>query len=228
MKDKYGKYYQQISRLLVEVKRFQEAVKKTRKNLGIPKSGFPRSKRADWYQQFFNKSDLSKEEMRRHFRIYSNQELLPPNKTFITEIQSLLKNFNLDEIWTHNIFVYLVTGNKLEAPFGFPNVDVKVNNSLLPEDEMEVTHLSLVINKDTSLKDIKNIWSQVQKYQSMMPVGQSRKKPWSDENYQKYLDLRKMESIGYTHKKIADKLEFQDAQAVSDFKKSIESRFLPS
>jgi hypothetical protein len=222
-------YYRQMALVLVKMKRFQKAVMKFREAIGIPSTGIPPDERASWYQQLFIKRTVSAADMHRLFRIDVNQQTLPPNRKFLKQLKSFADNFNLDEQWYSSLFSYLVGGDsELLPPDGQPLLDVRVNNALLPADEMEVTSLRINVHKNTTMTEILALKPKIEHYQKMMSIDlPERKKPWDEDNVQNYLKIHELEDQGVRQADIAKQLDLYSAQSVASSKQEIESRFKP-
>ncbi len=223
-------YYQQSASVLVRMKRFQKAVIAFRRNINIPERGLSYDQRAPWYQGQFYAADISASEMKRTFYLGFDQELLPPNRAFVTALKKFASDFNLDEQWYQSLFPYLLNDDgKLDPPFGEPGIDVQVNDSRLPEKELRVTSLKIVLHKDTSITDVEKLMKKAKRWQKMMNNGRTlRKKPWDSENFAKYLKIRDSEEAGMKQKCIAQELGFSTFLELASFKREIEKRFKPS
>ena len=225
-------YYKQMALVLVKMKRFQKAVAKFRETIGIPSTGIPPDERASWYQQLFIKRNVSATEMHRLFRIDVNQQTLPPNRKFLSQLKSFADSFNLAEQWYSSLFSYLVGGEELLPPTGKPYLEVRVNDARQPADQMEVTSIKINVNQDTALKDIEVLWEKVETLQKEMRAHSAvRRRQMKNDNVEKYMKIREFEIAGKTQQQIADDnpgFRLESANDVAIFKREMEKRFKPS
>ncbi len=224
-------YWQPIADILVCYPRFLKAVDELRDQYKVPPAGIPHDKRAAWHVSFFASAN---EDTGKRYGYMTGYDLLPPNKDMLDTLDKLAADFNLDARWLHSLFTFVFFGEKkLDPPFHrSANVRPRMNDVRLPKDQLRVTSLSISLQKDTSIEDVRAIWDEVEKFQAYMdtdvPQRRDKIKP---ETVRRYQQVRKLENGGFTQQKIAEKypkLGFDTAKDVSDFKRELEKRFRPA
>ncbi len=219
-------YLSDSAKILVKMKRFQKAINKIRKKWGVPENGFKYEDRAKGHGRIY----WTGERNDRHYAYYDYQEdLIPPTKQVRLALRKLSKEFNLDFRWHFDLYFYILGSDKLDPPASGVNLDVRFNDTRLPEEQWVVTKLSLDIYQDSTIEDIKAKWRQIEKYQSMMPAYSPQRKRVSG-NIERYIKVRDLEDEGKSHKEIAEIAELgfsSDPKAVSYLKNELEKRFSP-
>ena len=220
-------YWEPHARILESMPRFQTAISGVRKRLDIPNTGIPYDDRAEWFADFFRNADEDTES--RYGGAYGYQ-LLPPNKNLLDELDKLRAEFNLDPRWLHPLFKYIFSAEEsLEPPSSqsaWPTP--KMNDVRLPKDRQRVTSLSIRIEKDTTIHDVRAIWSEVQKYQAYMDAEiPSRRDPINKETVERYQAVIKSLADGLKYGEIAKKYpkKFHSAEDVRSFRNKQEARF---
>ena len=158
IRTKRDAYLDDMAKVLGHMKRFRSAVEKARIEWGIP-GGLPPEKRAAWYQSFFIEPDIDIDNSK-----YANSqsELLPPSKMIRTTLQKFSDEFNLDVRWHNSLFDHIAGDDvQLRAPSGLPYVEIRLNNSRLPQEEWIVKRMWVEIYADTSQKDFEAVWKQL-------------------------------------------------------------------
>ena len=210
--------------------RFKKAITNARNELNIPADGVAYEDRNYWYQSFFMHPDVN---TGTRYGFMVGHELLPPNKKLLDIIDKIIIDFNLDSRWTQEVFDYISSGDgKLDAPFWrSANPVPKFNDVRLLKKDLRVTSLSISINKETSIQDIRDIWPEIKKYQAYMDSDiPKRRDPIWVRTVERYVKVCELREQGSTLEKIALKhpeLKFDTAKDVSDFLKRVEKRFKP-
>ncbi len=220
-------YWEPHARILESMPRFRAAISDVRKRLNIPETGIPFDDRAEWYENLFRNADVDTEG--RYGGAY-NYQILPPNKELLDELDNLRLEFNLDPRWLTPLFNYIFSAEKsLEAPSDQSAwVSPKMNDVRLPKEQQRVTSLSIRIEKDTTIHDVRAIWSEVQKYQAYMDADiPSRRDPINKETVKRYKDVIELLDAGSSYGQIAKKYKnkFNTAEDVRSFKNKQEARF---
>lgn len=224
-------YWQPIADILSRYPRFVKAVVKLRVDLGIPEGGIPPEERPQWYSK---QVSAGEEDTGSRYGFMLGHDLLPTDKKTLDALDQLAQDFNLDARWLQSLLMYVFMGDeKLDPPFHrSAYVRPRMNDVRLPKEQLRVTSLSISLQKDTSIEDIRAIWGEVEKYQAYMdsevPKRRDKVKP---ETIKRYLKVRQLEDEGITQQKIAEKhpkLGFVTAKDVSDFKRELEERFKPA
>lgn len=226
-KAKSDNYWEPHARILESMPRFQSAIAEVRKKLNVPETGIPYEARAEWFANFYRNAD---EDTSRRYGGAYGYELLPPNKQLLDELDNLRLEFNLDPRWLHPLFNYIFTADEsLEPPSrrsAWPSP--RMNDVRLAKEQQRVTSLSIRIEKDTTIHDIKDIWKDIQKYQAYMDADiPSRRDPIQAETVQRYRDIVKLRADGLKYQEIADRYpdKFNSAEDVRSFKNKQEARF---
>lgn len=230
-KYKTNNYWEPFAKILEVMPRFQKAIEQSRIELSVPPDGIPYNERASWYQKFFSNPDV--DTASRYGWSYEYQ-LLPPNKKFLDTIDILREDFNLDARWMHPLFAYISDGSKkLGCPSNkSASASPRFNDIRLPKEELRVTSLSIRIEKDTSISDIRAIWTEIEEYQeymdSVIPTRRDAIQTKTVENYRKIIKLRNQ---GLKYQEIANQhpeLGFIAAEDIRAFVHKQESRFKKS
>jgi len=228
-KTKSDNYWEPHARILESMPRFQSAIHDARKRLNIPKTGIPYDDRAEWFASFYRSAD---EDTAKRYGGAYGYELLPPNKELLDQLDNLRMEFNLDPRWLHPLFRYIFSAESaLEPPSSqsaWPSP--RMNDVRLPKEQQRVTSLSIRIEKDTTIRDIEDIWKDVQKYQAYMDADiPSRRDPIQTETVERY---RKVMALRANKQKTYDKiardysdLGFETGEDVRGFIRRIEKRF---
>lgn len=223
-------YWQPIAEVLSHYPRFLKAVAEVRRQLNIPVDGIPVEERSEWFSSMLTgEIDTGK-----RYGFMTGHDLLPSDKKTLDALDQLASDFNLDNRWLHSLFMYVFTGGeKLDPPFHrSANLRPYMNDVRLPKEKLKVTSLSISIQKDTSIEDIRAIWDEVEKYQAYMDSDiPKRRDKIKSETVKRYLKVRELEDNGLTQREIAElhpKLGFTTAKDVSDFKRELEQRFKPA
>jgi hypothetical protein len=224
-------YWQPIADILSYYPRFLKAVAKMRADLGVPEGGIPLEERGQWYG---NQVAAGEEDTGQRYGYMIGHDLLPSDKATLDALDKLASDFNLDSRWLHSLFIFVFLGdNKLDPPFHrSASVRPLMNDIRLPKEQLRVTSLSISLQKDTSIEDIRAMWDEVEKYQAYMdsdvPRRRDKIKP---ETVKRYLKIQQLEDKGIPQREIAEKypkLGFGTAKDVSDFKRELEERFRPA
>ena len=226
-KTKSDNYWEPHARILESMPRFQSAISEVRKRLNIPDKGIPYDDRAKWFSDFFRNADV--DTSKRYGGAYG-YELLPPNKELLDELDNLRLEFNLDQRWLHPLFNYIFSAEKsLEPPSNQSAwASPRMNDVRLPKEQQRVTSLSIRIEKDTTIRDIEDIWKDIKKYQAYMDAEiPFRRDPIQTETVGRYRSIVKLRADGLKYQEIADKYpdKFNSAEDVRSFKNKQESRF---
>lgn len=225
--DQSSQYWKDFATILVRMKRFQFEIERFRKANDIPEDGILPEDRANWYQSFHATPDFSASGKHGSG---SDYELLPPNESFIDSLAELALKFNLDSRWYQSLFMYVCSGGELAPPYSEGvKVLARVNDVRLPKEKLYVTRLMLEIRKDTTVSDIRKVWSQIKAYQEYMS-GEvpAKRRPIQPETIERYLKIRDLEDNEVPQRVIAEKLDFLSAKEVADFKQEVEQRFSPT
>ncbi|MGH7157247.1 MAG: hypothetical protein ACREGG_04020 [Candidatus Saccharimonadales bacterium] len=224
-------YWQPIADILSRYPRFLKAVAKVRRELGVPEGGISMEQRASWYGSLIAAGEV---DTGKRYGYISGHDLLPSNKKILDALDQLARDFNLDSRWLHSLFAYVFLGDKKLSPPFYRSASPQAyfNDVRLPKEQLRVTSLSISLQKDTSIEDIRAIWPEVEKLQAYMdsdiPQRRDKIKP---ETVRRYLKVRELEDKGLSQKDIAEKhqkLGFDTAKDVSDFKRELEQRFKPA
>lgn len=225
-KDSGEKYWQDMALILSHMKRFRKAVLKAREKWGVPPTGLPYDKRANWYGSLFLKPDVN---LNDNYYSSDQNELLPPSKLIRSTLKEISKDFNLDSRWHTSLLLHIAGGDQLGTPTGSLGFNVRFNDIRLPENRWIVKRIWIDIYADTSQGDIEKIWKQIEKYQAMMALRPPKKRR-PIQNAEKYAKIRDLEDKNLTQQEIADKYKkfgFTTAIDVANFKKEMEKRFSP-
>ncbi len=223
---KSNQYWEDMASILSNMKRFKKAVIDARIKWKIPITGLPWDKRGNWYSSLFVNPDNTD----KNYYTSGQDQLIPPSEVIRSTLKEISEQFNLDNRWHSSLLLHIASDDvPLTAPFGSPSLEIRINDSRLPEKEWIIKRMWIEIYPDTSLKDIQTLWKRIETYQSMMST-QYPKKRRPLENVKKYIKVRELEDNNTTHKKIANdypELGFGTYKDVADFKNRIEERFSP-
>jgi hypothetical protein len=218
-------YWSDYGEMLTYFKPFREPVVTFRTEWGIPSGGFTdKESRGNWYRDFFACAEYDPDE---RYRYQLGYRYLPPNEKFITSLKELALYFGLDERWYLQL-VFHAAGSDLELKDPQPSaaINLNINDAHLPDEERMVTSISIVIQKDTSLEDIRSLWSKVQDLQSRMEGSvPERRRKVSKENKERYITIRQLEDEGLKHEQIAERLGIIDTTEISRIKDRVEKHF---
>lgn len=115
-----------------------------------------------------------------------------------TEAKKLMVEFNIETKWHSGLKQYLKSGdlNDLTAP-------LSIIIRTIPEKDGSVKELSLVLAKDTTLRDVGALWSEIEKYQAKMP-GKTKKKNILRRNRERDKEIVRLREEGKSYKEIAE------------------------
>ncbi len=216
--------------ILAAMPRFKKATASAREELGIPVDGIPYEDRGHWYQSLFMHPDAN---TGARYGFMIGHDLLPPNKKLLDIIDKIMADFNLDSRWAHEILDYILSGDgKLDAPFWRSASPVpKFNDVRLPKNKLRVTSLSISINKETSVQDIRDIWHEIKTYMAYMDSDiPKRRDPMLAKTVERYVKVCELREQCLTQNEIArghSELKFGTEKDVSDFLQQVEKRFKP-
>jgi hypothetical protein len=223
-------YWQPIADILSRYPRFLKAVSKVREDMDVPADGIAPDERPQWYSAMLAAGE---EDTGKRYGFMTGHDLLPSNKKILDALDQLAYDFNLDARWLHGLFMFVFLGDeKLDPPFyRSASPQAYFNDVRLPKEQLRVTSLSISLQKDTSIEDVRAIWGDIEKFQAYMDtdVPQRRDKV-RPETVKRYQEVRDLEDSGLTQDDIARKhprLNFDTAKDVSDFKRELEKRFRP-
>jgi len=139
-----------------------------------------------------------------------------PNNKLRQDLSGLIKKFKLSPLWIEGLRGYLLRGF-MPIPAG-----IIVEHSIDPETDIPI--LKLVLQEDTSIKDIMSIWSEIKKYQEQLPYwreGKSQPMPNFERNKRAY----ELKQDGMKVKEIAEQLHKElntdfDYSQIGDFIKT--------
>lgn len=217
------KYWEKQVKILSAMPRFIKEIALARENLGIPASGMPKDERAAWFSGLFDGTD----DIAARYGI--DTDYMPNNKKLLDEIDRLRREFNLDTRWVFPLFIHLA-GSELNPPHEKrAEVRPKIDDIRLPKEKRRVKRLSIELTKDTTIKDIRDLWDEVKAYQAYMDGDlPSRRDEIHDTTVEKYQRIMQLKSEGKKAGKIAidyPTLGFLTGEDVRTFVNQIEKRF---
>ncbi len=209
---------QQKIKLLINKPDFDKAIVELRVKWDIPKKGLKDQKEIDnWYQQLEQddksfieqnwtrkKTELQKiKESGDHFKYKSllddfNHSI--PRNALLRDIKALVKEFKLSPRWVRGVNRYLLTNNPdTLGMFIGPVISTKI------DFEFDTQVISIEIDADTTLNDIKAIWPSVKSAQKNLRYKtQDKFQPLRQfERNKKAYELQKQ---GLTYEEIAKEL----------------------
>lgn len=136
-----------------------------------------------------------------------------PINMFQTDLVGLVKKYKLSSMWVEGLRGYLLKG-VIPLPAG-----VVIEHSTDPLTKLPV--LKLVIQEDTSIKDVVSVWDQVKRYQKQLPY-------WRQEKSQPIFNLKRnkkayeLKESGKSYNEIANELYCGYSEAM-DYVKSYKS-----
>jgi hypothetical protein len=215
----------QKAELLIIQPKFREDVAKLRDKWNIPLNGFSSVEDYDKWQRSFgeqnwNYQKIEYRKFRQQHRSESNYAVKlkyfsdkSPNNLFQQDLAGLVKKHKLSPFWVQGLRGYLLR-NAIPLPAG-----VVIEKSFDPITKLPV--LKLVLQEDTSIKDITSIWEQVKKYQEQLPY-------WRQQKSQPILNLERnkkayeLKESGKSYNDIANELYCGYSEAM-DYVKSYKS-----
>lgn len=115
-----------------------------------------------------------------------------------SEAKKLMVEFNIETKWLSGLKLYLNSGNPtdLTAP-------LSIIIRTIPEKDESIKELSLVLAKDTTLRDVSAMWGEIEKYQAKMP-GKTKKKNVLRRNRKRDREIATLREQGKSYKQIAE------------------------
>lgn len=199
----------QKAKLLIIQPIFREDITKLRNKWNIPLNGLRSDEEFDKWQRSFNDQNRNYQKIEyRKFRQQHKSESnyavklkyfsdKSPNNLFQQDLVGLVKKYKLSPYWVQGLRGYLLR-NAIPLPTG-----VVIEKSFDPITKLPV--LKLVLQEDTSIKDITSIWEQVKKYQEQLPY-------WRQQKSQPILNLERnkkayeLKESGKSYNEIANEL----------------------
>lgn len=197
----------QKSKLLAEQPKFKSEIKRLRKKWNIPEDGFQDYEEFNNWETVFNERN----------RVYQQVEYpefitkfkkepdygqrlkefnkKAPNNEFQDDLALLIKTQKLSPLWIQGLRGYLLR-NFMPIPAG-----LIIEISTDPLTDLPI--LKLVIQEDTSIKDVQSAWSEINEYQRKLPYWRQKKSqpiPYFERNKRAY-ELRQS---GKSYKEIAE------------------------
>jgi len=172
---------------------FTDDIKSIRLKFGIPVEGFMTPEECSvWQEKLYEEQDsfydnewpkykdelLSLRETDYAAYIERNEatnNLAPLNNLNKVQIPGLIKKYNVSPAFTDTIKSYLQFGKGKGTGFGVGLIGVKIEIPI--ENDKETGEIKLVIQDDTTIQDIKDIWP-------MVKIHQKRLKYHTREKYQ--------------------------------------------
>lgn len=169
----------QKTKLLAEQPRFKSEIKKLRAKWNIPEEGFKDYKEFNSWEIAFNESNrvyqqveypqfiakFKKEPNYRERLKEFNKEA--PNNKLRDDLAILIKTQKLSPLWIQGIRGYLLRNF---MPI-FAGLIIEINDD--PLTGMPI--LKLVIQEDTSIKDVLAGWAEIKRYQENLPYWRQKK-----------------------------------------------------
>lgn len=218
----------QKTQLLIIQPKFINDIVKLRNKWHLPEEGLSSYEVLCEWEKWFNEENLKYQTIdypkfsKQHkndsdystkLKIFSKNA---PSNRFHQDLFGLAKKFKLSPLWIEGLRAYLVRGF-MPIPAG-----VIVEHSI--DFETGMPTLKLILQEDTSIKDVVSIWSEIKKYQQRLPYwreGKSQPMPYFERNKRAY----ELKQGGMKAKEIAAQLhkEFStdyDYSQIGDFIKT--------
>lgn len=217
-------------KLLVNRPDFQKIVLVLRKKWNIPKDGFQKQEDIDNWNNKLNfdsdkyleevlpakKKDMDKaindKNTELYFQLRNEFNNNLPRNAFLNDIKKLVHDQRISPRWINGIKRYLLSNNLDNmAIFLGPVIATKVDM------ELDLETISIEINEDTVLDDIKAIWPEVKERQSEL-LYKKRDKNQPMKNFERNKKAYKLKQEGKSLKDIAEILsdEYQKDYVYSD------------
>ncbi len=203
-------------KLLVNRPDFQKIILVLRKKWNIPKDGFQKQEDIDNWNNKLNfdsdkyleevlpakKKDMDKaindKNTELYFQLRNEFNNNLPRNAFLNDIKKLVHDQRISPRWINGIKRYLLSNNLDNmAIFLGPVIATKVDM------ELDLETISIEINEDTVLDDIKAIWPEVKKRQSEL-LYKKRNKNQPMKNFERNKKAYKLKQEGKNLKEIAE------------------------
>lgn len=215
----------QKTELLVIQPKFREDITKLRVKWNVPSEGLCSDEEFDKWQNSFNQENWNyqKIEYPKFRQQHENDSdyaaklkyfsMKSPNNVFQRDLAGLVKKYKLSPFWVDGLRGYLLR-NTIPLPAG-----IVIEQSYNPLTGMPI--LKLVLQEDTSIKDVTTIWNTVQECQKRLPY-------WRQEKSQPIFNLERnkkayeLKESGKSYNEIANEL-YCGYSEVMDYVKSYKS-----
>ncbi len=200
----------QKAELLVIQPEFIDDINLLRKKWSVPPKGLVSIEDFDRWQRWFNKQNTKYQQIeypkfrQQHkndpdyaskIEYFSNQA---PNNLFQRDLAELVKKYKLSPFWVQGLRGYLLR-SAIPLPAG-----VIIEKSVDPTTQMPV--LKLVLQEDTSIKDITAIWDQIKGYQKQFPYWrQEKSQPMP--NFERNKEAYELKRAGKSYAEISELLD---------------------
>jgi len=203
-------------KLLVNRPDFQKIILVLRKKWNIPKDGFQKQEDIDNWNNKLNfdsdkyleevlpakKKDMDKaindKNTELYFQLRNEFNNNLPRNAFLNDIKKLVHDQRISPRWINGIKRYLLSNNLDNmAIFLGPVIATKVDM------ELDLETISIEINEDTVLDDIKAIWPEVKERQSEL-LYKKRNKNQPMKNFERNKKAYKLKQEGKNLKEIAE------------------------
>ncbi len=215
----------QKTELLIIQPKFLADITELRNKWNIPSAGFSSDKDFDKWQRSFEEQNWNYQKIEyRKFREQHKKEPnyavklkyfsdKSPNNVFQQDLVGLVKKYKLSPFWVQGLRGYLLR-NAIPLPAG-----VVIEKSF--DSITKLPMLKLVLQEDTSIKDVVSVWGQVKRYQKQLPYWRQEKSQpiFNLERNKKAYELRES---GKSYNEIANEL-YCGYSEVMDYVKSYKS-----
>lgn len=222
----------QKTKLLAEQPRFKNEIKKLRAKWNIPEAGFKEYSEFNNWETTFNESNRLYQQVKypefvAKFKKEPNYgERLKdfnkkaPNNELQDDLALLIKTQKLSPLWIQGLRGYLLR-NVMPIPAG---LIIEISTDPITDSPI----LKLVIQEDTSIKDIQSAWHEITEYQKKLPYWRQKKSqpmPYFERNKRAY----ELKQSGKSYKEIAEILTMElkteyDYTQILDFIQSHEKQ----
>ena len=214
--NKLAKKAEQRAKLLVANPNFQSDIKEVRKTFNIPVEGLNGQEATQkWHQDFYKKEEecfrnifgrrrheVTKLKKAKRFREMLDLEkelnnTLPINALRIA-IKNLIKKYKLPLSWQDSVRKYILFNNitNIWLPEGITIVEEH-------DEDTGLRKLSLEIQDDTRLEDIKKAWPDIEFHQKLLH-SYTKKKFQPIRNFERDQEAYNLKKSGKSYNEIAD------------------------
>jgi len=183
----------QKAKLLAEQPKFKNEIKRLRKKWNIPEDGFQDYEEFNYWETAFNERNRVYQQVEYPEFITKYKKELDygerlkefnkkaPNNELQNDLALLIKKQKLSPLWIQGLKGYLLR-NFMPIPAG---LIIEISTDPITNSPI----LKLVIQEDTSIKDIQSAWSEIRSYQKKLPYWRQNKSqpmPYFERNKRAY------------------------------------------
>ncbi len=197
----------QKTKLLAEQPKFKSEIKRLRKKWNIPEDGFQDYEEFNSWETAFNEQNRVYQQVKypefitkfkkepdygERLKEFNKKA---PNNELQSDLAILIKTQKLSPLWIQGLRGYLLR-NFMPIPAG---LIVEISTDPITDSPI----LKLVLQEDTTIKDIQSAWREISEYQKKLPYWRKKKSqpmPYFERNKRAY----ELKQAGKSYKEIAE------------------------